>query len=120
MTSVKERLASAIALLDAENRLGTASIAEICRLANVSRANAYSTHRQLLDDARGPRVEARRAIKSKSNKVSQKLDDVAVLEARVMALRYICLELTIELEAEREKSRELADELRMQSPARRR
>lgn len=120
MSSVKHRLASALALLDAENRLGTASIAEICRLANVSRANVYSTHRQMVDDARGPRVAARQGVKKKSKEPSRNAEDVDLLEARIMALRYICLELTLELEAERKKSIELADELRMRSPARRR
>lgn len=120
MTSVKQRLESAIALLKAEDRLETASIAEICRLASVSRANVYSTHRQMLDDVRGPKLTAPRAIKKKSKEVCQNSKRVDVLDARIMALRYICLELTVELEAERKKSRELADELRMRSPARRR
>ena len=53
MNSVKNRLASALALLKAENRIESASISEICRLAKVSRANVYASHRQMLIEAKG-------------------------------------------------------------------
>lgn len=121
MNSVKHRLASALALLQAENRLETASVSEICRLANVNRSNVYASHRQMLLDAKGAQtaksLSSAKRDKSKSGKGNEV---IAELECQVMALRYICFELTLELEAERKKSTELANEVRKRESSRRR
>lgn len=120
MNSVKQRLTSALAYLEAENRLETTSISEVCRLANVSRANVYATHREMVMQAIGPKALPSLKGGEGKKKREDEIKNVKDLEHQVLALRYICIELTLELEAERKKSRELANEVRRRSPPGRR
>jgi hypothetical protein len=94
--SVDERIAGAMAYLIAENRLQTTSVVEFCRIADVSRANLYVHHPEVLASLRCAGSPSPRVSRKKNSRPIDQQDTIN-------ALRAICIELALEVHQLRQK-----------------
>lgn len=106
--SVRERLDSAVTFLRANGDIERVSIAELCRIAGVSRANIYSNHKDFLEGLEGRSV--RRSLEF-FNPTPTVISELDALRQRVKALQYITLELSDELKRQQLHNQELRAEL---------
>lgn len=113
--SVRERLDSAVALLRAEGQIEAISIAELCRIAGISRANLYSHHKDFLAAFLGRPSRRSPNLSLPTPSVVGELD---ILRHRIKALQYITLELSDELRRERLCNDELRAEILKKAPLR--
>ena len=95
--TVEEKVRVELSAHQDENPGVPISIAEICRRANVSRANLYEFHRPLIKEIVGAKVLI---VKSEKSSPASRDDAVVISELtrRNQALLLLCLELTRELQ----------------------
>lgn len=105
---VRQRVEAAYSVHVANNPGVGISVAQICREAKVSRATLYAHHLDLIDKIS---QLGRRTIDVSVPRqhVSTKLDEA---QETIKALRYICIELHLELRRVRSHNDTLASELK--------
>lgn len=108
MSQVRNKVLAVITHLSNENE--RLSISKVCKLAEVSRANLYSTYPDLVDKI----LECSQTAKvGKAPRKSPPRDvDLVDLKRQLSMLAYSCIELRTALDREREKTVRLTDQLR--------
>jgi hypothetical protein len=104
MSQVKEKVAAALAHLCGTNEEPT--VAKVCRLAEVSRANLYSTYPELIDAIRKKRKKNSQETITKpvGAKDRSRTAEIMRLRQENKVLAYACVELRSALDREREKA----------------
>jgi hypothetical protein len=115
MSDIEDKVQAAIAYVMEENL--TPSISRICRLAQVSRANLYTSHPDLIDLIKSYRTHTQ-TQSGKASALKRDLpDEITRLKKQVRVLSYACIELKQALDAEREKNELLNSRLEKIKPA---
>ena len=106
--SVRERIEVALAHLYSERK--QPSIALVCRLAAVSRANLYTSHPDILEGIRS--LKERKSIpRSRSPQKHVDAENRRELKKTVDTLAYTCLELRHALDEQRAQGARLIEEI---------
>lgn len=107
MSSIRNKVLAVIAYLTHENE--PLSVAKVCKLAEVSRANLYSTYPDLV-----AKIQECGQTLIRETKIARPVPrggGPADLKRQLSILAYSCIELRTALDQEREKSARLAEEI---------
>lgn len=96
--TIQLRVANALTFLLNEQPGQYISVSNVCRIAEVSRANLYSSHRSLVEQIHSVNKELKAQhpdnVKNAQDKIS--VEDLATLKKRVKTLAFLCVELQLQ------------------------
>lgn len=95
--TIQLRVANALTFLLNEQPSQYISVSKVCRVAEVSRANLYSSHRSLIDQIHSVNKERKARQHTTLERARQEIsvEDVKTLQKRVKTLAFICIELQL-------------------------
>lgn len=95
--TIQLRVANTLTFLLNEQPGQYISVSKVCRIAEVSRANLYSSHRSLVEQIhsvnKGRKAQQPTTVERAREKIS--VEDVKTLQKRVKTLAFLCVELQL-------------------------
>jgi len=95
--TIQIRIANALTFLLNEQPSQYISVSKVCRIAEVSRANLYSSHRSLVDQIHSVNKERRAQQPTTVERARDEISAEVVknLQKRVRTLAFLCVELQL-------------------------
>jgi hypothetical protein len=104
MSEIEEKVSATIKYLIGENI--TPSISKVCKYAEISRANLYTTYPHLINQIKSFRVK-KDSDKPKNSEATSLVEENKKLKFQLKVLGYTCIELRHALDREKDKSQQL-------------
>ena len=95
--TIQLRIANALTFLLNEQPCQYISVSKVCRIAEVSRANLYSSHRSLVDQIHSVNKQRKAQQPTTVGRAREEIsvEDVKALQKRVKTLAFLCVELQL-------------------------
>lgn len=95
--TIQLRIANALTFLLNEHPSQYISVSKVCRIAEVSRANLYSSHRSLVEQIHSVNKErnAQQPTTVERARDETSVEDLKTLQKRLKTLAFLCVELQL-------------------------